>query len=308
MEQMERKIVNMQHEVNSNLLDIWTVTIPAQIIHSFQRSQAWQAERIEVLEGDTAAMVLSDQFCEYIFIQNTHVSNKADEDVYYQCYKKTAVDLTKMGVTFDHVVRTWIYLDDISRSYAAFNEQRDRFYREQGVFEKRVPASTGIGISTENGHKMFCHVLAVRTLSETVRIYPVESPLQCSAMDYKVSFSRALKIETPGYRRLLISGTASINAEGETVYIGSIKKQAEQTANVAEALLESNQMTPQHITRLLSYTKQYDDCPLTDQFVKKWLPDNNEILNVHADICRDELLFELEAEALLLKKASNNHQ
>jgi enamine deaminase RidA (YjgF/YER057c/UK114 family) len=236
-------------------------------------------------------------------MQNTHVSiDEPDDQIYYQCYEKTAEDLAKMNLSFADVIRTWIYLDDIDSVYPTFNEQRDRFYREQGVFDRLVPASTAIGISTHKGHKMFCHVLAVRKLSDQVDIHTVQSPLQCSAMDYKVSFSRALEIKTPQYRRLLISGTASINAEGKTVYIDSIEHQAEQTSKVTDALLESNGMTQQHITRLLSYTKRYQDCPYTAQFVRRWLPDNDGILNVHADICRAELLFEIEAEAFLLKK------
>ena len=291
----------MQYNILSNSHDIWTVCIPAQIVRSFLRSQTWQSQRKEILDQNTVATVLTDEFVEYTFIQNTHIPAGADETIYYQCYQKTNEYLAKMGISFDDVVRTWIYLDDIDASYSAFNDQRDRFYREHGVFDKRVPASTAIGIPTRNECKMVCHVLAARKLSDQVSIHAVPSPLQCSAMDYKVSFSRALEIKTGGYRRLLISGTASIDAEGRTVYTDSIEKQTEQTAKVTDALLASNAMTPQHITRLLSYTKRHEECEFAKQFVGKWLPEQAEVLDVHADICRDDLLFEIEAEAMFFK-------
>ena len=41
-----------------------------------------------------------------------------------------------------HVVRTTCYLRDIERDYAAFNEERTAFYREQDL--DPLPASTGI--------------------------------------------------------------------------------------------------------------------------------------------------------------------
>ena len=46
------------------------------------------------------------------------------------------------GATWHDVVRTTCYLRDIERDYAAFNEERTAFYKEQGL--DPLPASTGI--------------------------------------------------------------------------------------------------------------------------------------------------------------------
>ena len=46
------------------------------------------------------------------------------------------------GATWKDIVRTTCYLRDIERDYAAFNEERTEFYREQGL--DPLPASTGI--------------------------------------------------------------------------------------------------------------------------------------------------------------------
>jgi 2-iminobutanoate/2-iminopropanoate deaminase len=46
------------------------------------------------------------------------------------------------GATWHDIVRTSCYLRDIDRDYAAFNEERTAFYREQRL--DPVPASTGI--------------------------------------------------------------------------------------------------------------------------------------------------------------------
>ena len=46
------------------------------------------------------------------------------------------------GATWKDVVRTTCYLRDIERDYAAFNEERTAFFRQQGL--DPLPASTGI--------------------------------------------------------------------------------------------------------------------------------------------------------------------
>jgi 2-iminobutanoate/2-iminopropanoate deaminase len=50
--------------------------------------------------------------------------------------------LESEGATWHDIVRTTCYLRDIERDYEAFNEERTRFFREQGL--DPVPASTGI--------------------------------------------------------------------------------------------------------------------------------------------------------------------
>jgi enamine deaminase RidA (YjgF/YER057c/UK114 family) len=50
--------------------------------------------------------------------------------------------LAAEGATWNDVVRTTCYLRDIERDYAAFNDERTNFFREQGL--DPLPASTGI--------------------------------------------------------------------------------------------------------------------------------------------------------------------
>ncbi len=46
------------------------------------------------------------------------------------------------GASWHDIVRTTCYLRDIDRDYAAFNEERTKFFAEQGL--DPLPASTGI--------------------------------------------------------------------------------------------------------------------------------------------------------------------
>jgi len=57
-------------------------------------------------------------------------------------YQNITALLAAEGATWKDIVRTSCYLRDIERDYAAFNEERNSFFREQGL--NPAPASTGI--------------------------------------------------------------------------------------------------------------------------------------------------------------------
>jgi enamine deaminase RidA (YjgF/YER057c/UK114 family) len=57
-------------------------------------------------------------------------------------FANIAALLESEGASWKDVVRTTCYLRDIERDYAAFNEERTAFYRQQGL--DPLPASTGI--------------------------------------------------------------------------------------------------------------------------------------------------------------------
>lgn len=280
--------------------DVWTNAIPSHIADSLRSASNGQRVKDVTLNDNLAATVLSDAFCEVAFIRNAHVETRVlDEQVYYRSYQRSADGLAELGMSFSDVVRTWIYLKNMDHTYAPFNAQRDRFYVDNEVFSRRVPASTAIGKPQNTGAEMVLHILAVKPLRQDVVIQPVPSPLQCSAMNYKVSFSRAMEIQTPAYRRLLISGTASIDSQGKTVFEKDLSRQADRTVEVIEALLHSRGMTTSSLTRVLGYTKKDDNLAYGDRYIKKWVPATGHSLHVQGDVCRGNLLFEIEADALL---------
>jgi len=59
---------------------------------------------------------------------------------------RTYYNITKLleaeGCTWHDIVRTTCYLRDIDRDYDVFNQERTKFFKEQGL--DPVPASTGI--------------------------------------------------------------------------------------------------------------------------------------------------------------------
>ncbi len=60
----------------------------------------------------------------------------------WRAYENITALLEAEGASWKDVVRTTCYLRDIERDYAAFNEVRTEFFKQQGL--DPLPASTGI--------------------------------------------------------------------------------------------------------------------------------------------------------------------
>lgn len=201
------------------------------------------------------------------------------------------------GMDLSHLIRTWLYIDKILDWYDDFNIVRTNFFNQKKVFEGLLPASTGIGVSNPASAALVAAALAIKPLSGDVQISKVLSPLQCSATDYKSSFSRAVEIKFSDYRRLYISGTASIDEDGNTIHIGDVKKQIARTMEVVGAILESRHMSWKDVSRAIAYFPDLANSYLLKEYCTNKLIPDMPIAIAHGDICRDDLLFEIEVDA-----------
>ena len=201
------------------------------------------------------------------------------------------------GMEFGHLVRTWFYLDKILDWYDRFNAARTPFLKEHGAFEGLMPASTGIGIANRFDAAVVAGAMAIQCKGATV--VEVASPMQCSAVEYKSSFSRAVEVtRVNGRRELYISGTASIEPGGKTAYVGDTESQIELTMQVVNAILQSRGMNWNHCTRAIAYIKDPKDTPLFAQYLCENKLEALPLTWMHADVCRDDLLFEIELDAI----------
>jgi enamine deaminase RidA (YjgF/YER057c/UK114 family) len=166
------------------------------------------------------------------------------------------------------------------------------------VFGHLVPASTGIGAGNPFDAALVADALVVKPKNNSCKVQAVASPLQCPAVSYKSSFSRAVEISYPDLRQLLISGTASIGADGRTVHTGDTASQVEQTMKVVEAILVSRDMGWEDITRAIAYFKDMSSFPIYEKYCSENGLPSFPLAVSHADICRVELLFEIEVDAV----------
>ena len=246
-------------------------------------------------EGDSAVMYDDGAFeyCRTFGIVSNVDNNKPFEHT-LDNLNRLENALKLFGFTYNDIARTWFYNEDILSWYDDFNKARTQFYKERKIFDGLLPASTGIGAPNKAGSRIISGAIALKKIGDG-KVFEVESPLQCGAPNYGSSFSRAVEIATPSSRRIMVSGTASIEPEGATVHIDDIERQVDLTMRVIEGILTSRGMTFDNTVRAVVYCLR----PEYYQVFQKWLQKNTQIPNFpsFSIVCRGDLLFEVELEA-----------
>jgi enamine deaminase RidA (YjgF/YER057c/UK114 family) len=207
------------------------------------------------------------------------------------------VVLVLAGFELADVVRTWFFLEDILSWYDDFNRARTQVYSGVKFRTGSLPASTGVGAKNPAGAALALAAWAYQPLDNRSRAFEVGSPLQCPAPAYGSSFSRALEISGSAGRQLFISGTASIAPGGATLWQNDIRRQVELTMEVVEAILSSRGFSLADLTRAVAYFKHEADAGALGAWCAERGLAPLPVVASHCAVCRDDLLFELEADA-----------
>jgi enamine deaminase RidA (YjgF/YER057c/UK114 family) len=119
------------------------------------------------------------------------------------------------------------------------------------------------------------------------------------------SFSRGLRIDLGRVAVLLISGTASIDENGQSVHIGDFRAQLRRTYANITGLLAAEGATWKDIVRTTCYLRDMErdyeafNEERTEFFKEQGLDPLPASTGIQAILCRPELLIEIEAIAIL---------
>lgn len=238
-------------------------------------------------------------------------------------FSKLSEELRRAGSGFEDVVRTWLYLggitepDGATQRYMELNRARADYYapiKFGGSWAKALssspyPASTGIGMS---GRAVILTCLALQSDRNDIPIRPLENPQQTPAYDYSQGyspkspkFSRAMALQVGKCLTTWVSGTASI-VKSESCHSGDIGKQTNQTIDNIEHLISTRNLVAhgfekaksgiESMAKLRVYIKRPQDYKACRAICEERLPDVPILYSI-ADVCRPELLVEIEGVA-----------
>ena len=210
------------------------------------------------------------------------------------------------GFLISEIVRQWNYIEGITKisderqNYQLFNDARSAFYGKAD-WSGGYPAATGIGCSA-GGVTVAIH--AVKDAGKRSR--PIDNPIQVPAHKYSDKVLKdgkeAVKT-TPKFERarllddtVLVSGTAAIKGENSEISTDP-RLQSEAAIDVMEHLVAPANIFPGcthfRFEAIRGYIKNEDDAPaVISSLTEHW-----KGVPIHflvADICRPELLLELE--------------
>lgn len=208
--------------------------------------------------------------------------------------------------SFADVRRTWFYLDDILSWYDDFNRARNDVYTSFGILNGTprsvIPASTGIRGRNARGHHCTFDLLAARPLAGgELSVERLHNPLQNEAPDYGSSFSRGLSVATDRCRYFLVSGTASIDERGNTVHVGDFDAQARRTIDNVESLLASGGAVFDDVCQASAFIKTPQHVERLRRILELRGLENLPLVCTIEDVCRDDLLVELDATAVIAR-------
>jgi enamine deaminase RidA (YjgF/YER057c/UK114 family) len=203
--------------------------------------------------------------------------------------------VAQAGGTFADIARTWMWLGGILDWYGDFNRVRNEFFAARNLFAAggRLPASTGIGIGPYGGRRCAMDFCAVLGREKPTLLQAGGN--QGSANRYGSAFSRAAVAATPGGKTVYVSGTAAIDAAGVTTHLDDARGQIEDTVVNVTAILRAAGCRSEDVVTALVYCKT----PQVEQaFRAGWGDFPMPHIIAVADVCRDNLLFEIEATAM----------
>jgi chorismate lyase / 3-hydroxybenzoate synthase len=206
-----------------------------------------------------------------------------------------------------HLIRVWNYLPEINREaggderYRHFNSARQLAFRNSGrATVGTVPAASALG--SPAGSPLSIYFLAARQPPKMI-----ENPRQTSAYHYPPKFgrhspifSRACLLSESAGTNLFVSGTSSIVGH-ETIHHGDVAAQTRETiANINALLEEANRVVGSaryslDALKFKVYVRQPSDFSAIEGALAGSLTSSASIVYLQADVCREDLLVEIEA-------------
>lgn len=259
-----------------------------------------------------------DYRCNADFLFGSIVLSEADcvpcagrsafQQITQQAYAAAFEVLEQTG--FPHLLRCWNYLPQINvdggglERYRQFNIGRqDAFIAAGQAWLEGSPSACALG--TAEGD-LILYFLAGKQPASLI-----ENPRQVSAYRYPEqygprapTFSRASLLRLPEQEVLFVSGTASIVGH-ESLHLGDVRAQTRETlANidmvVAQASLQAKLGSfRSRDLHLKVYVRHAAEMPVVAEEIARHLGENLQVSYLLADICRAELLVEIEAFGFL---------
>ncbi len=225
----------------------------------------------------------------------------------YAAYSRIFAFIDRCG--YRHLLRAWNYVpqinadDDGLERYARFNVGRhDAFSAHGRIIGTDTPAASALG---SRGTQLTVYFLAAKQAGQLI-----ENPRQISAFNYPAqygprspTFARAMLMGTAGERQLFVSGTSSIVGHA-TVHAGDAPAQARETVANLLAVIAHAQSAgleaagPRARLFLKAYLRRPGDLAMAQACLTQAFGPATTIAYLQADICRADLLIEVEAACL----------
>jgi len=258
-------------------------------------NEVWEIENGSIESGENQGC-LWRQSDEFLFV-STAVSIIDDNyaDAGEQAYSRLLSYIHQSE--FPYPIRFWNNMPAINKGdgdlekYRQFCTGRFQSFKSSNYQDDDFPAASAVG---HHASDLLVYVIC----SKHAGVHH-QNQLQVDAFNYpkeygktSPSFARATSLNIQDQQLFFISGTASIVGH-KTVYEGDLTGQLKTTENNILQLLNQVEKQRSNIQTMKVYIRHPEDFPITQNFLDHAFP-NSQKVYLHADICRKDLLVEVE--------------
>lgn len=281
-----------------------SITIPLVTLNTENLVEHWTGAFSRMATDDDMVQVYANEHYLFAAAPIALVNSNTLEHATQVAYSEIFTQIKALG--YPHLIRTWNFFPDIhtqnneTNNYKLFCSGRTQAYTKSDIATSPYPAATVIG-SQQPG--LYIYYIASKHAG-----IGIENSQQVSAFEYPSTysvdpplFSRALLHKTGQQDILFISGTASITGH-QTQHMGNIEKQlALCVSNIEHLLFTASEH--HHFVRtsfcacdqIKVYIKEASHLAIVKLLLQDYVQLGANIHYLHGDMCRDDLLIEIEA-------------
>jgi enamine deaminase RidA (YjgF/YER057c/UK114 family) len=235
----------------------------------------------------------------WLTVLPSHIVECADSSTQTENILETAATCVGPHLVKDSIQRTWFYIRDIDNNYFGFVDSRKQWFEKNGMTnETHFIASTGIeGITECPSHLVCLSAFAENNLHQRQAYYLSSVDHLSPTYKYNVTFERGVRLDYGELQQYYISGTASIDKDGQILHHGDLIKQAERIKTNMEALLCSGGATAEDLRIIIVYIRDSSDYRIAKKTIDRLFPTTPYLL-LTGSVCRLGWLIEIEGVAI----------
>lgn len=291
------RTVVIQPPLDGSMMSVWLVwltDVDSAIIGENLLLTSWNGLKI-LWQGDTSAMLPSDGPGTLTETRSSLLSLSSI--------------LENIGTTLPRAChRTWFMVRDIDHNYRGVVEGRNEVFEQLGLTRHtHFIASTGIGGSPVSPDcTIVFNSYSVIGLDESCVRYLKAEGMMNNTMDYGVAFERGTLLRFPDRRQVLVSGTASIDHLGRILHEGDVVAQAGRMIRNVDTLIDEAGASRADICYAIVYLRNPGDFAAVEPLIRREFP-RVPLTFVHAPVCREGWLVEMECSLLASDSTSLSH-
>lgn len=199
----------------------------------------------------------------------------------------------------DNLLRTWFFVRDIDANYPGLVAARRELFQRCKMSEStHYVTSTGIAGEMRRHEELVALDALLECGLDPAQIqFMTAASHLCPTHYYGVTFERGTRVSYGDRSHFFISGTASIDKEGNILHEGDFDRQVERTLENIEVLLANQGARLSDLKQTVVYLRDSSDGARARALLASLLPQSVPFIVVEGRVCRPGWLVEIEGIA-----------